>query len=52
MTSQDGSKAQASAIWMGLGPLAGEWRVRLPKKQLAAAHFGGKILSEIKALVS
>jgi hypothetical protein len=49
MTSQDGSKAEASTIWMEPIMCCG-WRDGLLKKQLATAHFGGKISPDIKVL--
>jgi hypothetical protein len=49
MTSLDGSKHQASAIWIDPDHLPGK-AGGLPKKQLAAAHFGSKIRPNIKVL--
>jgi len=49
MTSQDGSKHQATAIWIDPDHLPGK-AGGLPKKQLAAAHFGSKIRPDIKVL--
>jgi hypothetical protein len=49
MTSLDGSKGQASAICIGSGHLFGIAGL-CTKKRLAAAHFGGKIPPDIKAL--
>jgi hypothetical protein len=49
MTSLDGSKAWASAICIGTGHLF-EAAGICTKKWLAAAHFGGKILPDIKVL--
>jgi hypothetical protein len=49
MTSLDGSKAWASTICIGSGHLFGMVGL-CTKKRLAAAHFGGKIPSDIKVL--
>jgi hypothetical protein len=49
MTSQDGSKAWASAICIGSGHLFGIAGI-CTKKRLVAAHFGSKIPPEIKVL--
>jgi hypothetical protein len=49
MTSRDGSKAEASTIWMAPIMRWG-WRDKLLKKQLAVAHFNSKIRSDIKVL--